>query len=86
MVVAAAEFLQGVQGSPGLDVPGGPGLSQIVPPEVGNPRALQRRPPGPGVDLGEAVALAGEHVDRVFVPWMESCYQAAAEGAFLVIP
>lgn len=47
----AAEFLQGVQGRPGLDVPAGPGVPQVVPPEVGNPCALQRRPPGLGVGL-----------------------------------
>ena len=53
----ATEFLQRLQRRPGLDVPAGPGVPQVVPPEVGNPCALQRRPLGFSVDLGEAVAV-----------------------------
>lgn len=56
-----AQFLQGMQRSPGLDVPTGPGMPQVVPPEIVDAGAHQCLSPRLGIGLQDRPSIEREH-------------------------
>ena len=79
LLCSASHLLQDVQRRAALHMPAGPGVPQVVPPEVSDARALQRRIPSLRADLRDPAAQVAKHVRGVF----EGC---AAHGQALSTP